>query len=719
MNSNLAVRQSAGYWKFDEGVGTSAYSSVDNTANGVLTNIASPSTATSGWTKIGKYNTAINFDGSNDYVNFGNPTNLQITNQVSVSAWVKLNSVPGLSWVKIFGKWNETGNQRSYTLANNAITGSFGFIVDGNGTGAGNICSPYWDTTPTAGVWYHLVGTYNGTICTLYVNGNIGASSAGTVTSIFNGSANVVAGGSGGEPFGGVNNYLNGTLDEMKIYNYALSSDDIKTEYNRSAAIQVGSLSSDSGGTNPDTSSSRLLCVPGDNSTCATPIGEWLFEEGVGTTVYDTGTSANHVGWMGSGTRRWESAGPQGKYGVFNGSSDYLQIADNTSLSPTAAITISAWFYTNSTATQQTLISKGGLGGVWPSYNIYMDPGGIINFMLTPASNSPFVAVSPISILPNQWYHVVGSWNGTTMYLYINGRLVDTEALNQALRDDTENLHIGRWRSGADIFWNGYIDNVRIYNTSRSASQAAWEYNQGKPISYYKLDECQGSYVFDSQNVGSSGVINLNTTGSQTNALGTGSCTINASTPRYNGRDGKYNSALNFDGTNDYVSINDNDTLDLTTGTVAAWTRRNTANGWHNILSKGTGTQDSLHNYSLELTDTNNLYFGYGDSTSGTSCVSTATFSDTNTWRQYAATWDGSNIYLYADGNMVQACAQAYITAANNGALQIGAWGGPVDYFNGQIDDVQIFPYPLTTLQMKNLYNQNSSTRVGPPSGSP
>ena len=69
-----------GYWKFDEGTGATAYDSSGNNFNGTINGATWFNDPVQGW--------CLSFDGINDYVNIPNNTALNITRDITISAWV-------------------------------------------------------------------------------------------------------------------------------------------------------------------------------------------------------------------------------------------------------------------------------------------------------------------------------------------------------------------------------------------------------------------------------------------------------------------------------------------------------------------------------------------------------------------------------------------------------------------------------------------------------
>ena len=114
---------------------------------------------------MGNVNAARNFvAASDDNLNAGNPSALDITGDtITVAAWVKLTTSQKQKFVS---KWQDAGSQFSYLLEQNG-GGDVARFVRHSGSGA----IAEGTTTLVTGVWFHLVGTYDGTNVRIYVNG--------------------------------------------------------------------------------------------------------------------------------------------------------------------------------------------------------------------------------------------------------------------------------------------------------------------------------------------------------------------------------------------------------------------------------------------------------------------------------------------------------------------------------------------------------------------
>src|SRR5690606_5073324 len=115
--------------------------------------------------------------------------------------------------------------------------------------------------------------------------------------------------------------------------------------------------------------------------------------------------------------------------------------------------------------------------------------------------------------------------------------------------------------------FNGMLDHIKIYDYARTPAQIAYDYNRGAPVAHWKFDECEGTVAHDSSGNGNHGTINIGASGSQSTA---GTCQTSGAWA--NGKDGRFNGSLNFDGTDDNVSIPYSEKLKLgNSGTIAAW----------------------------------------------------------------------------------------------------------------------------------------------------
>jgi len=161
---------------------------------------------------------AVLLDGDGDYVTVPDSTSLDISNFITVEAWIKINSYDSGKVYTIAGKWNDIGvNKRGYLLAlSTKETGHplAKFYISTDGI---NFASAVAPETLSVDTWYHLVGTYNGSLITIGFDemekGSYSLSAAINTNDeplLIGGNK---AGGSGG------NGYFDGLIEEVRIWN--------------------------------------------------------------------------------------------------------------------------------------------------------------------------------------------------------------------------------------------------------------------------------------------------------------------------------------------------------------------------------------------------------------------------------------------------------------------------------------------------------------------
>ena len=191
---------------FNEGSGTTVNDASGNRHNGTLQGGAS-------WTTSGKYGKAISFNGTGALVSIPNSSLLQLRTAMTLEAWVNPSTLTGI-WRDVIYK----GDDNYYLAADStnvrpAICGPSGQALFGTGKLSAN-------------AWTHLAGTYDGTTVRLYLNG-VQVSSR-TQTGTIPVSTNPLQ--IGGDTIYG--QYFPGRIDEVRIYNRALSAADIQRDMN-------------------------------------------------------------------------------------------------------------------------------------------------------------------------------------------------------------------------------------------------------------------------------------------------------------------------------------------------------------------------------------------------------------------------------------------------------------------------------------------------------
>ncbi len=708
------VASAVAHWKFDEGSDGTCSGGTNDACNsgsfgsaldGAESGMAVPATATSGWTNGGKFSRALSFDGSNDYISVADNNSLDFTGDMTVSFW----AYPGSSqadYATILSKHNSSST--AYTIEQYSNSTNQYYFSWGGGS---FYCGAATDVvTLTASTWQHVVFSKTGATVTGYVNGVRQYSCTGASATI---GTNALALNIG-RWTSGASRYWSGSLDEFKIYDYGLTAAQVKVDMNRQSAKVSGALSDKS--TYQVNAENQEYCVPGDTTSCAAPVGRWDFEQGTGTSAFDT-SGGGYTGTL-SGTT-WAS-GKVGKGVKFDGSNDYVDIGA-AKFDSVSSATVEFWMYYTGTFAANDVAWQAWTNGS-NRINMYATQTTAKLTYEVIVGGSTATVVSDSAISANTWNHVALTCaDGTnTMTMFVNG-------VKQADVDETDGCYdnigttlstgFGGLYTNNSNYYPGIIDQARFFNYIRTPAQIAWDYNKGAPVAWWKMDECQGGTANDSSVNANAGTITVGGSGTYTSV---GTCgTSSASTMWYNGKTGKYNYSLAFDGTDDYVSIG-NTTSTNFSGTapfsIAAWIKPATVSGEDTIFSKFNGGVSG--EYLLELSD-GKLYFHREVSPYA---VTGSTTLSTGTWYHVAAVYDGTNIQVFLNGRADSSTQASGSISSTSNSVLIGSYlssSSPAYFFSGQIDDLRVYNYGLTTTQLKALMNQGGSSRFGPVTGAP
>ncbi|WP_406694367.1 N,N-dimethylformamidase beta subunit family domain-containing protein [Singulisphaera sp. Ch08] len=156
---------------------------------------------------------------------------------------------------------------------------------------------------------------------------------------------------------------------------------------------------------------------------------------------------------------------------------------------------------------------------------------------------------------------------------------------------------------------------------------------------------------------------------------------------------GRFGGALAFNGTSNWVTVNDASTLDLSNAmTLEAWIRPTALSGWESVLLKENGAGLAYGLYASQDVPRPGIFARIGDI--DRTAPGTATLP-ANTWSHLAATYDGASLRIYVNGTLVNFSSESGSIAVSSGALRIGGnsiWG---EYFSGLIDEVRIYSRAL------------------------
>ncbi len=650
-----------GYWALNEGTSTTATDSSGFGNHGTLTN-----TESTDWI-LGKRGKALEFDGTNDFIDVGTSESLQPTTGLTVSTWVRRT-----------GNFSDV-NGIVTSVKNNNFDG--GYIL--TGTSANKVRMYIWTgggwalsestTVLTLGQWYHVSATWDGSNIKLYINGvQEDTDAAGSL--VYPGTDWPTSIGR----YGGVV-HTPATLDEVRIYNRALSATEI-----------VGLGQGNGQAVNQKVVSRNGL------------VAHWTFDDATSTKATDF-SGNNNVGTLTNmdPTTDWV-AGKRGKALDFDGINDYVTAGGQSSLGVSdQAYSISAWAKISSNENNGNIIvvSATDGGGGWCVPMLVVDNG----FFKAISYNGSFFTVQPSTAAEKQlWYHLTTTWDATNgLRLFVNGILASSTAQGTySASGGTNIIQLGLdTNCGGDTgYFEGQIDDVRVYNRALSVTEVNSLYRENAT----KINSSQNT----KQTNGLVGLWSFNgadvsgTTAYDRSGQGNTGTITNGATPSI----GKVGQALNLDGTNDYVDLGTSASLQPASAlTVSAWVKR--TGSFVDINGIITSVKDNSHDggYILSGTAANKIrmYIWNG---SGWVFSESTTVLPIGQWYQLTGVWDGTNVKLYINGVQEDSDAVSSISYTGTSyATFIGTYGQTV-YTPAVIDEVRIYNRGLSASEVKQLY---------------
>jgi hypothetical protein len=415
-----------GYWKFDEGSGLIAHDSSGNGNDGAING--------ANWS-AGISNEALQFDGVSNYVGISNSPSLALLgNQMSLELWIEPTVTLDSS---LASRINIIDKGDGYGFQMEASDGRISFYVNTGGD--------QWLPTVTsnwkAGTWYHIVGTYDGSSESVYVNGVLE-----NTRSLSGALSGIGCPLSIGSYCYGTMNFFNGAIDEVKVFNYARSADEIAQDY----------------------------------QSLTGPVGYWKFDEGSGSVAHDSSGNGND-GIIHDAT--WTS-GKMGNALHFNGVDSWVEIPNSLTLTGLSQITLEAWIQEDSINSElKGIISK--CDGYAPPTNAEYflgtnDNGRIlfdIDNKVSIAGNNPSAHLITEA---GRWYHVAGTWSGYDYAIYVNGiQVFSGTCTPQTTGSNSLPVQIGRHGTWSWVYFLGIIDEVEIYDRALTANEILADYLVG------------------------------------------------------------------------------------------------------------------------------------------------------------------------------------------------------------------------------------------------
>ena len=316
--------------------------------------------------------------------------------------------------------------------------------------------------------WYYITLTYDATRAEaervqLFVNGKLDTAAYESSTSIADSGASLTLGALNSN----YGTYYDGLMDEVRLYERALSSDEIKKVYDERMSDQ------DQDGLSAY-QENQLGFDPWRNQTTDQLQGWYQGDQPFGSLIQDQSVNKQDGHYLGEARAQYAN-GINGKSFVFDGEDDYIRIPDADHQDGRRQLSIGFWVKPERLAGYQGLVSKRITANHEESYAIYLG-GDRIEVDIDGANNRFYSS----SLDLNAWYHIMLTFDGTAPVnertkLYINGVLDKTATESSAmLPDSSAPLLFGRSDELAtDRYFKGAMDDIRLYNRTMDAQEVA------------------------------------------------------------------------------------------------------------------------------------------------------------------------------------------------------------------------------------------------------
>jgi len=658
-------------------------------------------------TSIGKIKQALNFN--NSYI-WASDAKLKPTSGITVATWVKFDSLSPANQ-GLVNRRKVDGVNQGYEMetANNTV--ALCVYVTG-----GWKCSPNSNQGLITGVWYHIAGTYDGSNVRTYINGvefGTGTAASGAIT--YDATGNLYMGAEEG-----ASRNLFGSMDDVRVYNRALSAQEVTQLYNSAKMTR-------------ENSPSRASSTPSAGNRL---VGWWTMDSNDinGTTIYDRSGLNNTA--TSTGTTSANGKIKQAKN--FNGSSDYISIADSPSLSfgngsTDSAFSLSAWVKPNIAGLaylfgkEPQTIDNDNREWLFLSHS-----DGKIYFALYSLTGAKRISVTGpnSSLTVGAWHHMVATYDGTKstngMKIYVDKIQVNNGTDNlgtyTGMSDTNSHVVIGAG-DRQTLFNNGPIDDVRIYNYTLSVQEVANLYSAAKTAHMDAATKTGLVGYWTMNNEDRSGNLMYDKSGFNNNGTITGT-TISI---------GMMKQAKTFNGSGDYINIADNASLDFgTTGsfTLATWFKSSSL-GQRRIFSSGHWGFSNGYNLTADCCGDIIMGIGAGGNRGNSTWAGVGGFED-NKWHHVIAVFDRTlnRHTMYIDGTTqtmvkdattcgtivgtyLDTSACGSLNATSNEAKAIGRSNtGSAEYWSGSLDDIRAYNRALSAQEATNLYNASKMTHL-------
>lgn len=402
------------------------------------------------------------------------------------------------------------------------------------------------------------------------------------------------------------------------------------------------------------------------------------------------------------------SNGILGETLTLDGVDDLANITDSARLDNMSnQMTITAWV-NHDTEAQQTIVSK-WYDGTTAAWHFYIKSDDALGFEHKIGGSYGTLETSADDVDDaGGWYFVTATWNssapGEELKLYINGVLIANKTLSGALNTNAGDVRIGKKvHSGGDYeLFDGYIDEVGLWERALSAEEIVDLYNSGTGKHPYDVDETtlnNSISLYYPYDIDGREQINLTENQTNSNLVRLGYAKLGAS---YNGalatseNAAMYKTSTALDTTDDKLS-------------VGFWMKHDAREESMGIITITNTTNTDLFSFYYK-NDTSVYRFDTNDGVDQDNLDLPEAEIDLGVWNYILLEYDGSSKRIYINETLVANSTTSPDFTSDNFNIYVfndGTAANTFDTFNGSIDEVMIANTNMSGF-LSELYNNGS-----------
>lgn len=357
----------------------------------------------------------------------------------------------------------------------------------------------------------------------------------------------------------------------------------------------------------------------------------------------------------------------------FDGTGDYALRAFNADVNP-ANYTIAAWVKRDFDSGAVEIIYSSRSASGLKGFQLRID-GSDKAALLSSNGAATVTSTGTTTLTTGIWHFLVGTCDGVTQKLYVNGVLEDSDAVAYVANDDNSSA-IGAAAAGTSLF-QGKIGRVSLHNAAMTVTDIAALFVKGR-----RLIDAMGSYhggMVGSGHADAAGAITDDT-----------------------------DRAIDYNGTDDRSVVPYSAVLNAATFSISGWIKRDTDSGGNELIIDSRDSTGAT-GYAVVVSTADKLALSLANG-GAASATAGATSLAADTWYHIAATYDGTTSRVYLNGVEDGSGADA-LTVNASGPTRIGCAYNTTNFFPGKIDElsyhanVVLNATEILSLYTAGLYN--------------